>query len=133
MGPLDKYILREDALKATTDGFQLQFQSHWYRSLPLSCMDFNLKIEGREVDKKQLKVQANGKVFSYDELRELDKEWLFILDRGALQVQWDNALEKGKAYEVEFKYDLYIPYVLVGPQADPLMASSLVHKKLICQ
>ena len=133
MGPLDKYILREDALKATTHGFQLQFQSHWYRSLPLSCMDFNLKIEGREVDKKQLKVQANGKVFSYDELRELDKEWLFILDRGALQVQWDNALEKGKAYEVEFKYDLYIPYVLVGPQADPLMASSVVHKKLICQ
>jgi len=133
MGPSDKYILGEDALKATTHGFQLQFQSHWYRSLPLSCMDFNLKIEGREVDKKQLKVQANGKVFSYDELRELDKEWLFILDRGALQVQWDNALEKGKAYEVEFKYDLYIPYVLVGPQADPLMASSLVHKKLICQ
>ena len=133
MGPLDKYILEEDSLKVIDSGFELSFQSHWYRSLPLSCMDFNLKFEGQEVDKKQLKIKVNGKEFSYNTLPELDKEWLFILDKGALQVQWDNALEKGKAYEVEFKYDLYIPYVLVGPQADPLMASSLVHKKLICQ
>ena len=133
MGPLDKYILEEDALKVTDSGFELSFQSHWYRSLPLSCMDFNLKVEGQEVDKKKLKIKANGKVFSYDELPELDKEWLFILDKGVLQIQWDNALQNGKAYDVELKYDLYIPYVLVGPQADPLMASSLVHKKLICQ
>ena len=133
MGPLDKYILEKDALKATDGGFELSFQSHWYRSLPLSCMDFNLKVEGQEVDKKKLKIKANGKEFSYDELPELDKEWLFILDKGILQIQWDDALQKGKAYDVEFKYDLYIPYVLVGPQADPLLASSVVHKKLICQ
>lgn len=133
MGPLDKYILDEDALKSTQDGFELNFKSHWYRSLPLSCMDFALKIEGEEVDKKKLKIKANGKEFSYDELPELDKEWLFILDKGALQVQWNNVLQKGKAYDIELKYDLYIPYILVGPQADPLMASSVVHKKLICQ
>ena len=60
-------------------------------------MDFNLKFEGQEVDKKQVKIKANGKEFSYDELPELDQEWLFILDRGALQIQWDNALQKGKA------------------------------------
>ena len=90
-------------------------------------------IQGYSADKKKLKIKANGKEFSYNELPELDKEWLFILDKGVLQIQWDDALQKGKAYDVEFKYDLYIPYVLVGPQADPLMASSLVHKKLICQ
>jgi hypothetical protein len=132
MGPLDKYILEEDALKVTDSGFELGFRSHWYRSLPLSCMDFNLKIEGEEVDKRQLKIKVNGKEFSYDELPELDQEWLFILDKGVLQVQWDNALQKGKIYDVELKYDLYIPYVLVGKEANPLMASSVVHKKLVC-
>ena len=133
MGPLDKYILQEDALKVTDSGFELAFQSHWYRSLPLSCMDFALKIEGQEVDKKQLKIKVNDKEFSYDELTELDQEWLFILDKGALRVQWSNDLQKGKAYDVELKYDLYIPYILVGPEANPLMASSVVHKKLICR
>ena len=133
MGPLDKYILDEDALKSTHYGFELNFKSHWYRSLPLSCMDFTLKIEGEEVDKKKLKVKANDKEFSYDELPELDREWLFILDKGSLQVRWHNVLQKGKAYDIELRYDLYIPYILVGPQAAPLMASSLVRKKLICQ
>ncbi|MFN8355072.1 MAG: DUF6379 domain-containing protein [Spirosomataceae bacterium] len=131
MGPLDKYILREDALEATENGFQLKFQSHWYRALPLSCMDFSLKINGQEIEKSQLSIKANGNEYTYEQLPELDKEWLFILDRGALVVA--QPLEKGETYQVEFKYDLYIPYILVGPQATPLLASSFVHKKLICQ
>ena len=131
MGPLDKYILREDALEATENGFQLKFQSHWYRALPLSCMDFSLKIDGQEIDKSQFRIKANGNEYTYDQLPELDQEWLFILDRGALAVA--QQLEKGETYQVEFKYDLYIPYILVGPQATPLLASSIVNKKLICQ
>jgi hypothetical protein len=133
MGPLDKYILKEDALTASENGCQLKFQSHWYRSLPLSCMDFNLKIDGQEIDKNHFKIKVNDKKFSYDELPELDKEWLFILDRGILEVQTAKPLEKGKTYNIEFKYDLFIPYILVGPQANPLMASSVIHKDFICQ
>lgn len=132
MGPLDKYILKEDALEATPNGFQLKFQSHWYRALPLSCMDFNLKIDGQEIDNNQLKIKANGNTYTYEQLPELDKEWLFILDRGILDVE-TKPLEQGKIYDIAFKYDLYIPYILVGPEANPLMASSLVHKKLTCQ
>lgn len=130
MGPLDKYILKEDALVATEKGFQLKFQSHWYRALPLSCMDFSLKLNGKEIEKSQLSIKANGNEYSYDQLPELDKEWLYILDRGAIEVNLP--LEKGNAYDVEFKYDLHIPYILVGPQATPLLASSLVKKNLVC-
>jgi Domain of unknown function (DUF6379) len=133
MGPLDKYILSDDALEATETGFQLKFQSHWYRSLPLSCMDFNLKIDGKEIAKNDLKIKANGNKYGYEELPELDREWLFILDKGILQGQTGQIFEKGKAYDIELKYDLYIPYILVGPQANPLLASSIVHKNLICQ
>lgn len=133
MGPLDKYILKEDALVASKKGFQLKFQSHWYRALPLSCMDFNLKIDGQEIDKNHLKIKINNKKFNYDELLELDKEWLFILDRGILEIQTEKPLKKGKTYNIEFKYDLFIPYILVGPEANPLMASSVIHKDFICQ
>jgi Domain of unknown function (DUF6379) len=133
MGPLDKYILSDDALKATENGFELSFQTHWYRSLPLSCMDFNLIIDGKVIDKKVLKVKVNDKSFKYEELPNLDNEWLFVLDKGILQFESGDALIKDKLYGVEFKYDLYIPYILVGPQANPLLASSVIHKNLICQ
>lgn len=133
MGPLDKYILLEDALKATENGFELSFQTHWYRSLPLSCMDFNLIIDGKVIDKKVLKVKVNDKSFKYEELPNLDNEWLFVLDKGILQFESGDTLVKDKIYGVEFKYDLYIPYILVGPQANPLLASSVIHKNLICQ
>ena len=98
MGPLDKYILKDDALVASDKGFQLKFQSHWYRALPLSCMDFKLKLDGKEIDNKQFKIKANGKTYSYEQLPELDKEWLFILDRGILEVETGKPLQKCKGY-----------------------------------
>lgn len=133
MGPLDKYILKEDALQASDEGFDLKFQSHWYRSLPLSCMDFHLKINGNEVDRNNISVEVNGNRYPLQELSEQDREWLFILDRGTLHVPLSASLEQGKSYDIELKYDLFIPYILVGPEASPLMASSVVHKKLVCQ
>ncbi len=130
MGPLDKYILKDDALEMTEKGVTLKFQSHWYRSLPLSCMDFDLKIDGVAIEKQKLFVSVNGNEYQYEEIPDLDKEWLFILDRGILRS--DYILQKGKTYSIEFKLDLHIPYILVGPQAMPLLASSVVHKNLIC-
>jgi Domain of unknown function (DUF6379) len=131
MGPLDKYILKENALKATTEGFELQFQSHWYRSLPLSCMDFKLKINGENIENNEVSIVANGNKYAYAEMQNLDKEWLFILDKATLEVQ--KPLKVGENYEVEFNLDLYIPYILVGPESKPLMAGSVVKKSFICQ
>ena len=132
MGPLDKYILKEDALHASENGFQLKFQSHWYRSLPLSCMDFKLKINGQSIESESIRVEANGNQYPYSALPNLDKEWLFVLDRCILHVSSD-PLTQGKAYFIEFNFDLYPPYILVGPESKPLMASSLVQKTLVCQ
>jgi Domain of unknown function (DUF6379) len=131
MGPLDKYVLSENSLKATETGFELSFQSHWYRSLSLSCMDFTLKIEGEQIEKTMLKIRANDKEFSYEQLKELDNEWLFVLDKGILRVQ--KPIEQYKSYHVELRYDLNIPYILVGPESKPLLASTIVKKILICQ
>lgn len=133
MGPLDKYILKDDALTSTNDGFQLQFQSHWYRSLPLSCMDFNIKVNGKAVDTKNIQIEVNGNTYSYSEMPNLDKEWLFILDRATLHVPLSQPLRKGQEYDIEFNLDIYPPYILVGPESKPLLAGTAVTKTLICQ
>jgi hypothetical protein len=133
MGPLDKYILKENALKATEQGFELQFQSHWYRSLPLSCIDFSVKINDELVENNVVSITANGNKYTYSEMPELDNEWLFILEKVTIEIPFSKPSKVGGRYEIEFKLDLYIPYILVGPESKPLMAGTLVKKTLICQ
>lgn len=133
MGPLDKYILRDDALSASSGGFQLKFQSHWYRALPLSCMDFKLKISGEALDSKSIKVEVDGELYNYNDMPDLDKVWLFILDRATLHVPYSKSMVKGESYDIAFNLDLYPPYILVGPESKPLLASTLVEKTLVCQ
>jgi hypothetical protein len=133
MGPLDKYILRENALKATKCGFELQFQSHWYRSLPLSSIDFSLKINGLLINNQAISITVNGNTYIYSTMSELDFEWLFILEKATLCIPFSKPPKVGEEYEIEFNLNLYIPYILVGPESKPLMAGTLVKKTLICQ
>lgn len=132
MGPLDKYILHDDALKATSTGFELQFHSHWYRSLPLSCMQCKTTIDGEAIDEKDVYVEANGNKYPLSDIATLYNEWLFIKDAATLHVDHDS-LDKGKNYTVEFKLDLFIPYIIVSAEGNTLLASTTVTKKLNCQ
>lgn len=133
MGPLDKFILRDDALQSTETGFALQFHSHWYRSLPLSCMSCKASIDGQPINENDVFIEANGNKYPFREMPNLYKEWLFITDSATLHVNNFGTIEKGKAYNIEFKIDLFIPYILVGKEGSPLLASSTVTKKLICK
>lgn len=133
MGPLDNFILSEDALKATQSGFELQFRSHWYRSLPMSCMNIKAKINGKAIAEHAITVEVNGNKFPFSEVPNLEREWLFITDPATLHVKNEETLIKGNTYEVELDLGIFIPYVLVGAEGNPLLASSTVTKKLICQ
>lgn len=132
MGPLDKYILSDDALTATPTGFNLQLRSHWYRSLPLSCMNIKAKVDGNPIDENNIAIEVNGKSFAFREMPELYDEWLFIQDAATLKVKNPISLEPGREYDVQVDFGLYIPYILVGPEATPLLAISSVSKKLTC-
>lgn len=133
MGPLDNFILSEDALKATQSGFELQFRSHWYRSLPMSCMNIKAKINGKLIPENMITVAVNGNKYPFSEVPNLEKEWLFITEPATLQVKSQDSLIKGKPYEIEFDLGIFIPYVLVGAEGNPLLASSIVTRTLICQ
>ena len=132
MGPLDKFILHENALQSTASGFTLQFHSHWYRSLPLSCMSCKAFIDGKAIEGDDLLIEANGNKYPLSEMSNLYKEWLFIKDAATLHANNFGTLLKGKEYKVEFQLDLFIPYIIVGKDGSALLASSSITKKLIC-
>jgi hypothetical protein len=133
MGPLDNFILSEDALKATEYGFDLQFRSHWYRSLPLSCMNISAKINGESISENTITIEANGNKYPFNKVPTLDAEWLFITDAATLHVENEKVLSVGKSYEIELDLGLLIPYILIGAEGNPLLASSKVIKNIICQ
>ena len=131
MGPLDKFILHDNALTATATGFELQFHSHWYRSLPLSCMQCKTTIDGKAIDEKDIYVEANGNKYPLSNIATLYNEWLFIKEAATLHVH-HQPLQRGKEYTIAFKIDLFIPYIIVDAAGNTLLASSTVTKSLLC-
>ncbi|MBS1596892.1 MAG: hypothetical protein JST75_01610 [Bacteroidetes bacterium] len=131
MGPLDKFMLSDHSLLVTDSGCDLIIRSHWYRSLPLSCIgNIGLKINEKNIPSENISFEVNGKIFSFNELGNLYQEWWFILDSAILHIE-NNFLEEGKEYKVELELGLLIPYVLVGPDGQPMLSSSKLSKNLL--
>jgi hypothetical protein len=134
MGPLDKFVLNDRSLGFDPSGFTLSFRSHWYRSLPLSCIGLlSVAIDDVEVPSDQMSLQLENKRYPIAELPVLFNEWWFILDSPLLRVNHSPALRFGQRYRVDFKLGLYIPYLLVGPNADPVLTTSRTSKELVCE
>jgi Domain of unknown function (DUF6379) len=134
VGPLDKDVVRDDALFATDEGLALQVHSHWYRALPLTSLAVvDLAIDGERVDAGALTVEANGKRFDFDELTERFDEWWFTTDAVTLHIPRRGSAH-GERHRVELDLGLSIPYLIVGDQATgkPLLASSHTDKTVVC-
>ena len=130
MGPLDKDVVRDDALTATNGGLALQVHQHWYRSLPLSSLAvLDLSVDGQRIDPSQLTVEANGKSFSFDELEDRYDEWWFTTDAVTLHIPRAGAESKDR-YRIQLELGLLIPYLIVGhgEERRPLLASSHTDK-----
>ena len=134
MGPLDKHVVRDDALSATGDGLALEIHSHWYRALPLTSLAVvDLKIDGEPVEAAELEVDANGKRFRFDELKDRYDEWWFTTDALTLRIPRRSAAP-GTRHRVELDLGLLIPYLIVGRngEGEPLLASSHTDKTIAC-
>ena len=132
MGPLDKDVVRDDALSVTEDGYRLEIHSHWYRSLPMTSLAVvDLTLDGERVDSHQLRVGVNGKAFAFAELEELYDEWWFITDAVTLEIPRRGGVT-GERHRVELDLGLSIPYLIVGPgEGQPLLASSHTDKTIV--
>jgi hypothetical protein len=134
MGPLDKDVVRPDALKAADDALELELHQHWYRSLPLTSVAvLDVQIDEQPVSTTDMTIEANGKTFSFDELAERPDEWWFTTDAITVRIPRAGA-KPGEQHRVRVDLGLLIPYLLIGPpdQRRPLLASSLSDKILTC-
>lgn len=132
MGPLDQFMLKENALSANDDGIDLVIHSHWYRSLPLSCIgNIDLSINGEHIAEEEIQFECNGKQYGVNELADLYKDWWFILDPAVLHIRRKNLVKKGMTYPVTLELGMLIPYVLVGPESKPMLSSGKITKNLL--
>jgi len=135
MGPLDKDVVRDDALRATSEGFALDIRSHWYRSLPLTSLAvLDLTVDGEKVPEDDMTIAVNGKTFTVPQLAGGYDEWWYVLDPVELRVR-KPGFDCARPHEVDFGLGLSIPYILVGPPdaKQPLLAASHSSRTLTCQ
>ena len=135
MGPMDKDVVRDDALHATSDGFALDIRSHWYRSLPLtSLVGLDLTVDGEKVPEDDMTVGVNGQEFTVAQLADGYDEWWYVLDPIALHVR-KAGFDCTQPHDIEFALGLSIPYILIGPPdaRQPLLAASHSSRTLTCQ
>ena len=135
MGPLDKDVVRDDALHATSGGFALDIRSHWYRSLPLtSLVGLDLTVDGEKVAEGDITIAVNGHEFTVAQLADGYDEWWYVLDPVELRVR-KPGFDCAGSHQIEFGLGLSIPYILVGPPdaKQPLLAASHSSRTLNCQ
>ena len=82
----------------------------WYRSLPLSSVvDLQFRIDGKDIPRTSLRLQADGYVYTLDQLHELmDQQW-FILDTKTVEIHLDEPLSRGE-HDVRLMAQVHIPY-----------------------
>ena len=134
MGPLDKDVVRDDALRVTDDGCALEIHSHWYRALPLTSLAVvDLAIDGEAVEQGAITVEANSRTFPFADLERLDDEWWFTTDAVTLHLP-RSGMVAGTEHRVELDLGLSIPYLIVrrGEERQPLLASSRTDKTVVC-
>ena len=132
MGPLDKFMLPDDALTETADGVDIVIRLPWYRSLPLSSIaNINLKIDGENIFQEQMSFELNGKIYLMNELENLYTTWWFILDSAILHIHQPTKIKHARQHEVELEIGLLLPYILVGPNLQPMLSSGKIKKQFI--
>jgi hypothetical protein len=135
MGPLDKDVVRHNALHVTADGFVLDIRSHWYRTLPLTSLAvLDLAVDGEKVPEDDMTIAVNGKTFTVSQLADGYDEWWYVLDPFELRVR-KPGFDCAQPHDIEFGLGLSIPYILVGPPdaRQPLLAASHSSRTLTCQ
>jgi hypothetical protein len=117
-------FVNEDSPHVVQDGLELDVRLPWYRSLPLSVIDFgDIRVDGNTIGYDAITVKLNGKERKLSELAGLWQENWFVLDSAFLRIPISNAKRRDQ-YEIEITVVLHPPYV-------PNVFFPSVHKKLM--
>ena len=95
---------------------ELRVRSPWYRSLPLSCVDVELTVDGQRVSDDRISVCVNDRDYTLEELHERYDEFWFVLDPARVRV---TGVDPGE-HQVAVRLGLRIPYLFDEETGDVL-------------
>ena len=86
---------------------ELRLRSPWYRSLPLSCIDVELTVDGEEIAEERITFVVNDRDYSLQELHGRYEEFWFVLDPARVRIR---GIDPG-THDVTARLGLRIPYL----------------------
>lgn len=128
---LEASVLREDAVRSTSSGYEVDIHLAWYRSLPLSCVeDIRVTVAGRGASREAIRVLRDGRELSLDDLAgSIDEEW-FVQDALTVAVPNSSPVEPGSEVDIEVTVATRIPYIIIGP-GTALVKPTRVSRKVV--
>jgi hypothetical protein len=112
---LQARVIGDDALRVVEDGFELDVDLNWYRSLPLSSVaTLELTVDGETVPSNEIVFAVNGNEYSLDELANRWDEYWFVLDAATLRVR-RSLVRACEPVDVHVRLGTRIPYLPIGP------------------
>ena len=104
--------LREDALTATPEGFELRLGLSWIRSMPLSSVaELAVEVDGIPVAPGELAVVLGARRVRADAL-QAEPGWWFVQDRVVLAGRRE--LSRG-VHAIAVDFQLLVPYLQTRP------------------
>ena len=104
--------VREDALSATAEGFELRIGLPWIRSMPLSSIaGLTVEVDNVSLAPGELAVMLGHRRLSAGTLQE-ERGWWFVQDR--LVLAGRRALSRG-THAIDIDFQLMVPYLQARP------------------
>lgn len=119
--------LREDALTAAPEGFELRVGLPWIRSMPLSSVaGLAVEVDGVPVAPGELAVVLDARQVPAEALHK-ESGWWYVQDR--LVLAGPRQLHQG-AHDVAVRFRLMVPYLQAAPDS-PLVLPFHLEARLV--
>ena len=113
---LEATVLRDDAVRRSKDGYEVDLHLAWYRSLPLSCVEsVNISIAGKTAAPEDLRVLVGDEELRLAELADRVDDWWFVQDPLTVRVPAPAPVASGRKVPVAVHVAVRIPYIIIGP------------------
>ncbi len=84
-------------VEGVTIGYEFKIKYPSYRGVFLSCIeDLRFKMDGEDIDRKDIYFYLNGKQFLLDELPECFKEYWFVREKATVRVMKSGGIAPGE-------------------------------------
>lgn len=122
----DRFMIIEDSLRRSGEGFEFDVRIPYYRGIALSMIEaFEVKVDDEEVPRDRIRFVLRGREFTHDELeRDAETRWEFG-EVATLRVEWPGGLDAGE-HTIEQATQLrisYLPAPLRGQDRKTLAAA----------